>query len=989
MKLNNLNISTQLRLGFSTIIFLILILGSISWIQTKRLAQQTTEMFDHPFTVFNALRDLEKDVLVMQRAMKDLPYAGNEDELLDLLQVIDVRKVDALKKFDVLYDRYLGPRADIDKAYQYFVEWNVIRDETVRLMRFGNKDEAVARTMKGGIGAEHVDELIHRIQIIDQFARNKGNSYYLNAMSLSKSWNSQLLGWFVGFILVIMLLVYLLIRNINRPLTELIAVTQQFKDGKMDGRCHYAYKNEFGRLAASFNKLADTIEDDYKLNIRSSNLAAMMLKEEDAHRFCHSLLRVLIEDTWSQMGAIYLLSDDKTQFENFECIGMNVAGCKPFSATKYGGEFGHALATKKMQYITSIPEDSRFTFSTVTGEFMPREIITIPILSNEEVVAVLSLVNIKRYSKNSLRLLESISGTLNARMAGILAHRKIVAFSQRLEYQNIELETQKKELSAQTSELQEQNMELEMQKKQLDESNKLKTSFLSNMSHELRTPLNSVIALSGVLNRRLAGKIPEEEYSYLDVIERNGRNLLLLINDILDLSRIESGREETEISSFNPNDLIHDIIDMIEPQAVQKNISLRYVANNLLPNIESDYEKALHILQNLVGNAVKFTEKGFVEVTAQVKDESLLISVSDTGIGIEEEDTQKIFDEFRQVDGSNSRKYGGTGLGLSISKKYAEILGGYIEVKSIYGKGSTFTIHLPVHFGSQQTNVKTEVEEFKPTFIKPGKSAGQVNVKDKTILLVEDTEAVIIQMKDILETHGYQMMVARNGNEALELIALKKPDGLILDLMMPEVDGFEVLKCIREEEKSDRLPVIILTAKYVTKQELSFLKHNHIHQLIHKGDINKKQLLEAVDSMVCIEADPIDIPVKQRIPLPVSGTPVVLVIEDNLDNMLTIKALLSGKCEVLEAEDGIVGIEMAKNYHPNLILMDIALPGINGVEVLNELNKEMILKDIPVIAVSASAMKGDRENFMACGFDDYISKPIDHQLFIQVLDKWI
>jgi CheY-like chemotaxis protein len=210
---------------------------------------------------------------------------------------------------------------------------------------------------------------------------------------------------------------------------------------------------------------------------------------------------------------------------------------------------------------------------------------------------------------------------------------------------------------------------------------------------------------------------------------------------------------------------------------------------------------------------------------------------------------------------------------------------------------------------------------------------------------------------------------------------------VILDLMMPEVDGFEVLRCIREKTIYKNLPVIILTAKYVTKEELSFLKNNNIHQLIQKGDINKNQLLKAVASMVYNATDEKE--QAKACPAPIVGTPIILVVEDNPDNMLTIKALLSEKYKVIEAEDGKTGIEKACQYHPNLILMDIALPGINGIEALKEIRKDDNLRHLPVIAVSASAMKGDRESLMSYGFDGYISKPIDDKQFSKIIDEWI
>ena len=988
MKIKDLKIGIQLKISFGIILFLIVVLGVIAWQQTNKIAQRTTEFYDHPYKVRKAIGELNVDIMAMRLEFRNFLLAEDEKGRQTALLNSDFYQTNAEKQFEVLSDLYLGPRKDIDNAQKAFTRWVTIRKSNLALGQTSKVSQAMRRIEENGdIGMER-EKLLISIKKIDEFAHEKADLLFINANEINNSLNNQL-GLLVAAILALtVLIVYLLNKNIRQPIAELANVTKLFRDGKTNVRSSYASQNEFGQLSASFNDLAETIETELNLNNHVAKLADVMLSEDDAHRFCHAVLGSLLEHTESQLGAVYLLNDEKTEFHHFECIGMDLDGCKPFSAVQFDGEFGAALASKKLQHIAGIPEDTQFAFSTVSGKFTPREIITIPIVSGDETVVVISLATIKSFSKNSVRLVDTVLSTLSARMDGILAYRKIITFSQQLEKQNIELEVQKRELSAQASELGEQNIELEMQKKQLNESNRLKSSFLSNMSHELRTPLNSVIALSGVLNRRLSGKIGAEEFNYLDVIERNGKQLLSLINDILDLSRIEAGYEELEIRKFNMNDLVREVVDMLEPQAIIKNITLSYQAGNDRHDISSDYVKCRHILQNLVANAVKFTEIGDVRITVEAKIDTIQIAVADTGIGIAQEHLSHIFDEFRQADGSSSRKYGGTGLGLAIAKKYAHLLGGSIKVESIPGKGSLFIISLPLQIPNQQLVEEKYVASVRPFVTKSGPFVRSMQAGEKTILLVEDSEAVIIQMKDMLSREGYTIMVASNGNEALQQIKQKIPDAMILDLMMPGVDGFEVLRSIREEEKTDHLPVIILTAKYVTKEELAFLKHNSIHQLIQKGNINKDQLLETVAQMFPELKVPKAV-MKNLTPIQLSGAPVVLVVEDNADNMLTIKALLDGKCSIVEAEDGQKGIEMAHLHQPQLILMDIALPLMNGIEVLAELRKVLILQNIPVIAVSASAMKGDREDFIAQGFDGYIPKPIDSVLFDKTIKEFL
>ncbi len=246
-----------------------------------------------------------------------------------------------------------------------------------------------------------------------------------------------------------------------------------------------------------------------------------------------------------------------------------------------------------------------------------------------------------------------------------------------------------------TEKLEAQNRELKKQKAKISEASQLKTSFIGNISHELRTPLNSIITLSGVLGRRLEGQISKEEQSYLNIIERNGTHLLELINDFLDYSRLETGKEETEIVRFDLNTMIDDIVFLLRPQADQKGIDLWFTRTKDPLLIESDPDKCRRILQNLIVNAIKFTPEGHVEITVSSHPSHTDIRVKDTGIGIESEKIPLIFEEFRQADNTTSRNYGGTGLGLSIAKRYAELLGGTILVESQPAKGSAFTLRLP------------------------------------------------------------------------------------------------------------------------------------------------------------------------------------------------------------------------------------------------------------------------------------------------------
>ena len=981
MNIKNLKIGTQLKLGLAFMLLLVIALGTTAYIMCDRIQFETETLYNHPLMVRRAIDKLHVDIITIQRDMRDLFLADDEKKASSGVNRIEVAEADASAQLDILYSRFLGSRADVDSVKQAFVIWNSMCDESIHLFRQGRTKEAVERARNSGVEITQCKVLLAALQKVDDFAVKKGDALFASSVKLTDSLNRQLVILTVAILLLAVIINLVLLRNIRSPLKVLTDAARRFHDGEMDARCAYDMKNEFGVLTASFNTLADGVQQDKELAEKLASLAGLMLSEYDTKKFFQATLNALAAHTGSQMAAIYLLSDDKKRFEHFESTGVDDNARQSFAADRFEGEFGTALASHKIQHI-KIPDDTRFVFHTVSGKFIPREIITIPILADNEAVAVISLASVSVYSKQSVQLIDRILVTLCARVEGILAYHKIKEFSKKMEHQNRELEVQKQELSAQAAELMEQNTELEMQKKQLNEASQLKTNFLSNMSHELRTPLNSVIALSGVLNRRLANQIPKEEYSYLEVIERNGKHLLELINDILDISRIEAGREDMEITKFDVNNLIAEVVSMIQPQAEQKKIELLHSAGDAELLITGDADKCRHILQNLIGNAVKFTEKGRVEITAVRSGNNILIKVADTGIGIPENHLVHIFDKFRQADGSTSRRFGGTGLGLAIAKELATLLGGAISVKSVPGQGSEFTLSMPLHYAAENGIIEAETATWLKKTIQQTAHKPAAGAPVKTILLVEDSEPAIIQMKEFLEAGGYRTLVARNGGEALEVIGKIVPDAMILDLMMPGVDGFEVLKTIREAELTAHIPVLILTAKHISKEELKYLKRNNIHQLIQKGNVNRNELLDTVASMVFPEP-----PEPQFKPQIINGRPVVLVVEDNPDNMITVKALLADNYAIIEAVDGIEAIEKAKQNFPNLILMDVALPGMNGIEAFKAIRQLPDLQHVPVIAITASAMVNDRETILAHGFDAYISKPIDEHLFSTTINE--
>lgn len=988
MNKENTKISTRLMLGFGIITLLVIIFSGLANWQAQQLWLKTQDLYEHPLQISRATRDIKSDVLIMHRAMRDIVQEDNPQEVQRATNEFDEAKQRVNESFSFLYERYLGPKDNIDSAYKAFHVWLLITDETRKLKSAGYADSAEKRTERSGVGGKQVTKMLNDIEIVIKFAKNKATEFYSQAQKDKDSISIRTWIAIITIILLTLSIAFYLIRTIRTPLKILLLAANNYSDGDYNTRVDYNSSNEIGIVASSFNRLAESVQNNMIVKEKAIRITSAIIKENDISFFSKRILKSLIEETNSQIAAIYYLNKDKQIYEPYESFGLSKENLLPFSAKVNEGEFGLLLAEKKIVHLTNISNDTLFTFRTVTGTFKPRAIISIPILDGDIITAVISIANLNDYSEAAIQMVNTVYATLTERINGVIAYQKIIEYSLKLDTQNRELESQSKELLLQSDELKEYNIELELQKNQLNDANQLKSSFLSNMSHELRTPLNSVIALSGVLNRRLSEIISEEEKKYLSIIEKNGKHLLSLINDILDISRIEAGYEDTIYTSMSIYDTVQSIVESHEPIVAEKNITLSNLISKELPMIVSDSSKLHHILQNIIGNAIKFTEKGYVKISAFEDIRHLLISIEDTRIGIGAEQIPFIFDEFRQADDIASKKYSGTGLGLAIAKKYSTMLEGSINVNSKPGVGSVFTLRIPKK-PSNEVVVEQETNNLRTRNGNNKFSNGKPLVT-QSILLVEDSEPAIIQMKDILEEAGYSITVARNGREALNIIDTIKFDSMILDLMMPEVDGFEVLRQLRNKENPNLIPILILSAKHISKDELSFLRSNNIYQLIQKGDVNKSELLSCIRNMTQAKDNAKPNPkVQPIVKINGDGKPKILLIEDNPDNNITVKAVLGDKYDFISSTDGKDGLHNALIHKPNLILLDISLPDLDGYEVFKAIRKESNLEQTPIIAFTAMAMKGDREKLIEYGFDDYISKPIDEQLFHKTINKWL
>ncbi|MBT1704777.1 response regulator [Chryseosolibacter indicus] len=800
--------------------------------------------------------------------------------------------------------------------------------------------------------------------------------------------------------------------DISKRIEIIRGIADKIAQGNYETRVDDKESDALGSVAGALNKMAESL--NYSFNLLSdkewlqtglTQLNDVMIGEKDVDALSSEITAFLSQYTESNVGAFYILQENELHHVG----GYAFVPDKSRKKLRINeGITGQTISTKAPIHLKDIPSEN-ISISFASGELRPKDIIALPILDGYTVKGAIELGSIKSFTERDIEFLKAstpnigiaISTAQNRRRLQELLeetqaqaeelktqHSELENLNSELEVQAEKLQASEEELKVQQEELKQANQELEERSRLLEERNQLisernieiqhkadqlaqstryKSEFLANMSHELRTPLNSILLLSRLMSENPEKNLTSEQVEYANVIQNSGNGLLSLIDEILDLSKIEAGKMQLEYQMVSVREITNDMNALFSPVANEKKIEFKLLVQQEVPShIEIDKLRLEQILRNLLSNAIKFTSNGYVSLDVLLEeDESEIVKfvVKDTGIGIPKEKHVQIFEAFQQADGSTRRKYGGTGLGLSISRELSKLLGGDISLVSEVGQGSEFTVRIPI---SKKTVVKSKLNQQEKEVIaevipepQPVKKVDPRYISteipsnvpddrkiikrgDKVILIIEDDVNFAKALLDYTRKREYKGVVAVRGDEGVELAKQLKPLGILLDIQLPVKSGWEVMEELKGNAQTRHIPVHIMSSLNAKSESLM------------KGAVNFINKPVAFEQMH---------EVFKKIEYVLSHHPKkVLIVEENAKHAKALAYFLETfdvNLDIANAVDGAV--DSLKNRNVDCVILDMGIPDQKSYDTLEEIKKTSGLENLPIIIFTGKSLSQKEE----------------------------
>ena len=994
----------------SAISILILIVSSTASFLSINSLLESNNMVNHTQKIIYNLNNSHRIILDAQSGVRGYLVTGN-DVFLERYLKSDLEVADITKELEIL--------TSDNNAQQ--IRIRLIKVEQQRFFNY-LKEKIYLKRQGLQIGTDDLNQgkqIMDSLRSLNQELENEELALLKIRTEKSKNYGiySSILILFAALIaIVVSILFFVRILNDFKKRSQLTLLLEESERetahrismvsvaAEKITRGDYSIKVEdvdgdLGSIGISLNQMSESLQENFdKLASKEwikagfAELNEVMIGEKSLHVLTKDVIKCIAEYTQSSAGVFYLTDNESL----VAASGYSYIPDSSRERLQFGeGLTGQAAISKKLIELKSF-EENNVTITYALGELKPKHVIAFPIIDGF-VVGVIELASVREFTELEIEYLNNVANNIAIAIKAAENRKRVQelleeteAQSEELKVQHSELESMNADLETQTEKLQASEEELRVQQEELQQTNeelaerstlleernveiqkksedlelttRYKSEFLANMSHELRTPLNSILLLSRLLSENNDENMNSEQIEFAKVIQSSGNGLLGLIDEILDLSKIEAGKMELENTDILVADISTNLYNLFNLVAKEKNIDFEIINNKAPLLIKTDQGRLEQILKNLISNALKFTDNGAVtlEVIKDPKEKnSVQFIVKDTGIGIPFEKQPLIFEAFQQADGSTKRKYGGTGLGLSISRELSKLLGGEITLTSELNKGSIFTLTIPIV--PQMYNAVITTQEVEQTLDEREYDLRSKKIEDrhkyisnvipesvpddrdyivendKVILIVEDDVNFAKSLLEFTRERGYKGVVTVRGDYALNLALTYKPLGVLLDIQLPIKSGWEVMEELKSNPLTKHIPVHIMSSHKLKQESLL------------KGAVN------FLDKPVAFEKLP---EIFKRIEHFVNReSQKVLIIEDNTKHASALSSFLESnniKSDIKsKIEDGIASLQ---NPEMDCVILDMGIPDKHAYEILDNIKKNKEFENLPVIVFTGKSL---------------------------------